>query len=214
MSLMECCLRVQESLGVLSLSLQKSCLEVSGGVCLVSVQESCLQVSPAVFRSLVWEFLGVLSRSFQESLGVLSRSLQEFCLGVSGSLVQESLEVSKNLQKTLGILSLVLSRSLRGGFYDYSFSSGPFQSSLETSLQEQSRTSLSQSRIESLDQEMSILLALKSFRWWVVGGCFLVYSVSFGPKSKSFELEKCIRQRPDVDLDKDQTWTKSLTITN
>ena len=75
--------------------------------------------------------------------------MQESCLGVSGSLVQESLEVSKNLQKTLGILSLVLSRSLRGRFYYYSFSSGPSQSTLETSLREQSRTSLSQSRIGS-----------------------------------------------------------------
>ena len=54
-----------------------------------------------------------------------------------------------------------------------------------------------------------------------MGGCFSDYSVSFGPKSKSLELENCIRQRPDLagprqrpdlDLDKDQTWTKSLTI--
>ena len=45
-----------------------------------------------------------------------------------------------------------------------------------------------------------------------MGGCFSDYSVSFGPKSKSLELEKCIRQKPDLDLDKDQTWTKSLTI--
>ena len=45
-----------------------------------------------------------------------------------------------------------------------------------------------------------------------MGGCFSVYSVSFGPKSKSLELEKCIRQRPDVDLDKEQTWTKRLTM--
>ena len=40
---------------------------------------------------------------------------------------------------------------------------------------------------QSLDQEMSILLALKSFRWVGGGGCFLDYSVSFGSKSLVLE---------------------------
>ena len=109
------CLGVQESLGVQSGRLQES----------VSLRESSLGVSGNLQKTL-----GILARSLvQEPLGVLSRSLvQESCLGVSRSLVLESLGVSGGLS----IVCLV--------FCDYSFSSGPFQSSRETSLRDQSRT--------------------------------------------------------------------------
>ena len=35
-------------------------------------------------------------------------------------------------------------------------------------------------------------------KFLVGGGCFSDYSVSFGPKTKSLELEKYVRQRRDL----------------